>query len=239
MSQVNPEDVKDFLNTQPSSTENNDSGMPPHEVIDLDELAKEQEAENKKLQEFQTAVDDQRSKLFEPDKASLAHLSSWVFQDSNLKVEVTDFDKSMYLKSLLNDTNLELLIKLEMGIEFTIRSLTNFEFEVLFLALDMYSKEEKITGPAQYASMVQQCAAALQVIKMGGKTLDPPIFIAGEISAQEAAKVLKNRVDITLGKWTWPKWQAAITALRVFEIKLATCNENARQANFWQTADAS
>jgi hypothetical protein len=239
MSQVKPEDVKDFLNAQPSNTEDADVGIPPHETIDLDELKKEQDAQIKKTKDLHESVEDQRNKIFEPDKASLAHLSSWVFQDGNFKVEVTDLDKSMYVKALLNDVNLELPVKLEMGIEFLIRSLTNFEFEVIFSTLNIYSKEERITGPAQYASLVQQCAAAIQIIKMGGNSLSPPNFEAGSIKVDEAAKILKDRVDNVLGKWAWPKWQAAITALRIFEIKLATCNENARQANFWQTADVN
>jgi hypothetical protein len=243
MSQVNPEDVKSFLSQQEQNVDNievtKESQMPGHEVIDLDEARKQVEEDQSAIKDLHEKVEGDRNKLFEPDKASLAHLSSWVFAAGNLKVEVDEQDKAMYLKSLFNDVPLELNIKLEMGISFVIRATTNYDLDIIFKVLDQYSEENKIPGPAQYASLVQKCAAALQVIKFGDQLLNPPRFYPGKDDATTAAAELKNRIENVLGNWAWPKWNAALTALRIFEAKLALCNENARQANFWQTADAS
>jgi len=243
MSQVNPEDVKAFLSQQEQSADNvevtTEPQMPGHEVISLDEARKQLEQDQSEVKALHDKVEEDRSKLFEPDKASLAHLSSWVFAAGNLEVTVDAEDKSLYLKSLLNDVPLELNIKLEMGINFVIRATTNYDLDVIFKCLEKYSEENKIPGPAQYASLVQKCAAAIQIIKFGDQVLSPPKFIYGQNSIDEDATNLKNRIENVLGRWAWPRWNAAVTGLRIFEAKLALCNENARQANFWQTADAN
>ena len=243
MNQVNPEDVKAFLSQQEQNAENievtTESQMPGHEVINLDEARKQLEQEQSALKSMHDKVEEERSKLFEPDKASLAHLSSWVFAAGNLQVEVDAHDKALYLKSLFNDVPLELYIKLEMGINCVIRATTNYELDVIYKALEKYSEENKIPGPAQYASLVQKCAAAIQIVKFGEQALSPPKFVYGQNHIDKDADELKNRIENVLGQWAWPKWNAALTALRIFEAKLALCNENARQSNFWQTADAN
>lgn len=243
MSQVNPEDVKAFLgmpaeDNTPGVVGTTESQMPGHEVVNLEDIRKDIEEENAKVADLLNKVSEERSKVFEPDKSSIAHLSSWVFSEGNLKVEVDDKDKSYYMKSLLSDTPLTLIVNLEVGISFEIKALTNFELDVVFRTLETLSKEGDISGPAQYASLVQQCAAALQIVKFGDRALSPPQFAPGRVM-EDAVKELRARITYILGVWDWPKWQAAITALRIFEAKLALCNENARQANFWQTADAS
>lgn len=243
MSQVNPEDVKAFLSQQENVDESievtKESQMPGHEVINLDDARKQHEEEQVAIKGLHDKVEEDRSKLFEPDKASIAHLSSWAFSQGNLQVEVDAQDKALYLKSLFNDVPLQLNIKLEMGIDFVIKATTNYDLDVIFKTLEKYSEESKIPGPAQYATLVQKCAAALQIIKFGDKSLDPPSFSSDKISVNDAAQQLKDRIDNVLSSWAWPKWNVALTALRIFETKLALCNENARQANFWQTADAN
>lgn len=243
MSQVNPEDVKAFLADQTPNDENievtKESQMPGHEVINLDEARKREEEDQEAIKSLHKNVEADRSKLFEPDKASIAHLSSWVFAEGDLKVEVDTHDRTMYLKSLLNDTTLELNVKLEMGISLLIKATTNYDLDVIFKTLEKYSEESKIPGPAQYASLVQKCAAALQILKFGDKNLEPPQFIPGKNSLDADAVILKDRIDNVLGQWSWPKWNTALMGLRIFEAKLALCNENARQVNFWQTADAN
>lgn len=243
MSQVNPEDVKAFLSQQEQSNENievtTESQMPGHEVINLDDARKQLEQDHAEIKAMHDKVEGDRSKLFEPDKASLAHLSSWVFAAGNLEVKVDAEDKALYLKSLFNDVPLELNVKLEMGINFVVKATTNYDLDVIFKTLEKYSEESKIPGPAQYASLVQKCAAAIQIIKFGDQVLSPPKFVYGQNNIDKDAEDLKNRIENVLGTWAWPKWNAALTALRIFEAKLALCNENARQANFWQTADAN
>lgn len=238
MSQVDPEAVKQFL--QEEIDEEGESTAPgsdsPADVVtSYEALKKEGEQTLKDLAESTANIEDGRSKLFEPDKASLAHLSSWVHDNkTDLKVEVEEQEKALYLKSLLNDTTLELPIKLDIGITLLFRALTNYDFEVVFTALQKDSDGGKITGPAQYASRVQQCAVAMQLIKFGDKHLDYVNFKAPYPTVNKAADILRKYIQEDMSNWAWPKWQAAVTGLRVFETKLAICNENIRNGGFWQ-----
>lgn len=236
MKPVDPASVKAFLE---NADQNNEPQMEGHEVVDIDQIREEVRKQDAEIAESHKQVDKERSKVFEPDKTSLAHLSSWVFADGKLEVEVTDQDKALYIKSLLNDTALEMPVTLELGITMTFRALSNYDLEVVFLALQAYSEENKIVGPAQYASRVQQCAAALQLIKYNDIPAQAPNFSPDKGGLTADVATLRNRVDSVIAAWNWPKWQAIVTALRIFEIKLSLCNENARNANFWQTADAN
>lgn len=238
MSQVDPDAVKQFL--QEEVDEAGESVAPGYEspadvVTTYENLKKEGEQTLKDLAESADSIEEGRSKLFEPDKASLAHLSSWVHDNkADLKVEVEEQEKALYLKSLLNDTILELPIKLDIGITLVFRALTNYDFEVVFNALQKDSEEGKITGPAQYASRVQQCAVAMQLLKFGDKHMDYVTFKAPYPTVNKASDILRKYVQNDMSNWAWPKWQAAVTGLRVFETKLAICNENIRSGGFWQ-----
>lgn len=233
MEQVKPEEVKAFLDEQTKSENENNN------VFDLEAAIKEQEAEDIRIKELHEQVEEERVKTFDPELSTLANVSPWKIDDDNFKVEINNEDKALYLKSLLHDEPVRLNIKLEMGINFEIKSLTNYDLEIVHLTLMDYVDSKRVIGPAQYASTVQQCAVAIQICKIQDKNIDPPVFTPEKITIEEAVKVLKERVEKIVGKWSWPKWQAAVTAVRLFEYKLTLCNANARDSNFWQTADAN
>jgi hypothetical protein len=238
MSDINPEDVKQFLNSEPTSEVEPlfDSSGNEVKTINYDEIKKAKSAAQQEALETNNNIDQGRSKLFEPDTTSVTSLSPWLFQKEDFIVDATEEDKALYLKSLLNDTNLILTIVLEAGVEMQFRSLTNFDFEVIFEALRKESEAGNITGPAQYASKVQQAAVAMQAMKFGEKALDYVSFNKPYPKLAEAAEVLLTYTKNEMGDWAWAKWQCLVTGLRMFETKLSICNENIRNGNFWHPA---
>lgn len=236
--QVDPEQVKAYLAEQAKASQPA-VDSPADTVVNLDELKAATDKANEETAASHENIDEDRNKNFEPDKTSLAHLSAWAIDRTDLKVKVTEQDKALYLKSLLNDTALELPVALEIGLNMTFRALTNFDMEVVFMTLQKYSNEDKIVGPAQYASKVQQCAAALQLIKYADLPTNYVKFDAPRPCMEAAIKALSDYIENVIAEWDWPKWQAVVTGLRIFETKLAICNENSRNGNFWLPADAS
>jgi len=231
--QIDPEQVKKFI------AESANREAPPPEIaesVSYDEIKAAQAESEKDIKELHDNVDSQRSKLFEPDKASLAHLSSWVFESGDLKVDVEELDKSMYMKALLNDSELQLDVNLDIGASLRFRALSNFDFEAVFAALKKLSEAGEITGPSQYATKVQQAAAALQLVSYCGKSQDYISFNKPYPTLDDAADRIINFMRGDMAQWGWPKWQCVITALRIFETKLAICNENIRNGNFWKPA---
>lgn len=234
-SQVDPQEVSNFLQqTSPATSPITEPVMEGHTVINYDDLKKA----NDDIKGIQESVEQNRDKSFEPDTASLAHLSPWILENEDLNVEVTDSDKAMYVKSLLHDEPLELSVHLDVGLDLTFRSLSNYDSEVVFTYLTKMSDEGKITGPAQYATRVQECAAAIQLQRYAGKDF-MPLNLTPAVPLAEAAERVAKRVNEEVATWHWPKWKAVITGLRIFETKLTICNENARHATFWQTAGAN
>lgn len=234
MNQVTAEEVKSFLDSQ------DHTGVPDGtNILNIEEAVKQRQEEDMRIKEMQDSVEKDRVKTFDPQHETLTNISPWKIDDTEFKVEVTDEDKVLYLKSLLTDAPVKLNVKLEMGISFELKSLTNYDLEIIHSAMMSYVDNKKVIGPAQYASVVQQCSVALQVCKIQDTNLDPPSFTPEKICISDAVLELQNRVEKVIGKWAWPKWQSAVTALRIFEYKLALCNANARESNFWKTAEVN
>lgn len=235
--QVNPDKVKSLLeedgqvelDIDPQVAERivtaNPAPESPEEVLTAEDVATRQAAE------------ENRSKIFD-EAGAQASIASWAMDVGKLKVEVTDMDKSLYMKAAVNDEPIKLPVTLDMGVTIEIRPLVNFDLDVVFSALEKDQKEEKIKGPAQYASRLQYYSAALQVEKYNGKSRNYVNFERPWPDIDDAVAELRENVEGDIAAWSWPKWQATILALRIFEAKLALCNENLRNGNFWNPVDA-
>jgi hypothetical protein len=235
MSQVDPKKVQEFLNVNNTAVDS-----PAETVLNLEDLKTQVEDAKNELMQSNENVEQERSKIFEPYNEGITSLNAWAHTIDNSPVEVSDQDKSLYFKSLLNDAPLELDIKMDVqdGITLTFKSLTNNDFEIVFAALSRLSDENKIPGTSQYATKVQQCAVALQLVKYNNN-VQGNVKLDSSASVQSQVDTLLNYVDGVIANWSWPKWQLVVTALRVFETKLAICNENIRNGNFWKPADSN
>jgi hypothetical protein len=233
MSQVDPDKVKEFL-------ENPQTDSPAETVIDYDKIKKQMEEAEQEHKVSSDNIEEERSKMFESENAGLAHLNAWIHEKHDLKVEVTESDKNLYFKSLINDTKLELNINLEVGtgLSLTFRALNNYDLEIVFAALKQCTEEGNVTGTSQYATRVQQCAVALQLVKYNGVKVEG---VALDYDSPMSVSItnLRNHIEKELPKWAWPKWQAVITGLKMFETKVSICNENIRNGNFWKPADSN
>lgn len=235
MSQVDPKKVQEFLSASKTAGDS-----PAETVVNFDELKQQLDEATTEAQNSQDNIEQDRSKLFEPYNEGITALNSWAHNVDNTPVVVTDQDKSLYFKSLLTDSPLELDVKLDIGEGFnlTFRSLNNNDFEIVYLAINKYSEEGKIPGASQYATKVQQCAVALQLVKYNNIS-QRYVKLDSQSPVEKQIADLRNYVDNEISNWSWPKWQLVVTALRVFETKLSICNENVRNGNFWKPADTN
>ena len=91
MPQVDPDKVKEFL-------ESPETDSPAETVIDYDKLKKQVEEAEHEHKVSSDNIEEERSKMFEPENAGLAHLNAWIHEKHDLKVEVTESDKNLYFK---------------------------------------------------------------------------------------------------------------------------------------------
>lgn len=154
-------------------------------------------------------------------------------------LEPTDADKAHYLKSVLHDIPVQLDVELPgMGVTARLRSLSNFEQEVIFRRLRDDAKGGAFEGPTAYVTSMQQYSMAMQLLRWGDKGFDPVGFEAGKHTLDGAAAALEEAVK-RVKDTGWAAWNAQMTALYIFENKLTACNRAAIDRNFWLPAGSA
>lgn len=153
---------------------------------------------------------------------------------TNIEPEVTDFDKRVYLKAILNDEPVHFKIEL-MGGNFstTIKSRNTYEQSCIFQAVSKDEKSGKINSQPELVSTIQRYTAAVSVIDINGKdfghiSLDPDAAIDDNIS------LLRNTVKEKIYPISTPKWLVLSQALGMFDAKLYKLNNEASNSDFWQ-----
>jgi len=180
--------------------------------------------------------------FFKNKDPELSGIKAWALQMPELpreQVEPSEMDKRLYLKAMLNDVPLELTINLDaIDLHMTIRSLNNFEQNIIFQALELDQKDGDVAGPAQYMTWVQYHAVALQITEYNGVPQDYVNFDINDLPDPESAVAkLRKATKTNIAKNNWATWQVKVTGLRIFEIKLGLCNRAVFERNFWNPAD--
>ena len=184
----------------------------------------------------------QESSAFDGETPDNAGIKAWALQMPQLtraQITPTQTDKMLYLKAMLNDVPVEFKIALPIGdLTIKIRSLNNYEQDVIFKALEMDQKDEMIAGPAQYVTRLQYYSGLLQITEFNGVKQDAPEFTpTGEYDTTlKAATYLREKTHQYIGANNWPTWQVKLTGLRIFEAKLGHCNREVIDENFWMPA---
>jgi hypothetical protein len=182
------------------------------------------------------------SKAFEMSTPENSGIKAWALQMPDLsreQVTPTQLDKSVYLKAMLHDTPVEFKIALPAcKLSMRIRSLNNYEQDIVFKALDMDQKDADIAGPAQYVTRLQYYSGLLQITEFNSEKLSYPFYLPGVDfeTTSAAAQDLRKRAAHFIGGNNWATWQVKLTGLRIFEEKLGQCNRAVIDENFWTPA---
>lgn len=149
-------------------------------------------------------------------------------------ITVSDIEKDLFLKALLNDTPYCLTISLFGGqLNVEIQSRSHYEQRRIF---DIATKDrnEGIFQATDYAMMVtrvQEYCAALQIRRINGELFsDISLMPGGDLS--EETKILRQFVTDKLENSK--RWTALVNAMRVFETKCATLHTMAANEDFWK-----
>ena len=205
----------------------------PQEVRDeiLPEVAKP-ESESETAQR----VEIPRDTTFDPQQPSINNVLFWTMQLPDIgEVKVTDTEKVLYLKAVLNDERVILPITLPIGNkEFTveIQSRSVFEQNALFQHLEQASGTGEFKDPAAIISRAQQMATALMVHTVNGKEFKS-VDLAGVTSTTEAGQRIYAHVVAVVEPMSAVYHNAIMTALRIFEVKMKLCGDNVNNESFW------
>lgn len=155
------------------------------------------------------------------------------------QVPITDEDQALYMKAMLNDTDVHLEMSM-MGGQFKVecRAISVYEADmVLLAALRMSGSEGKEVPTALLPGCAQQIRVAMQTVRINGRDADPIYVTANRADRDNEIDKLIARVDDRLSRMNAAKYGMLVRALNVFEHKLARMNALAYTGNFWKPVE--
>lgn len=203
------------------------------------EPVKEEEPKPEEAQQTQYSASFEAEPLFDDEPK---HDAPMQFMVGDELVKITDEDKDLYLKAVLNDVPLKLTIDLVGGqAHVECRALTPYERNLVPYAVKEYfvSRGGDQVGAAFMLDYARQFMMAMQVVSINGKQEPKIEFVSGGGSTQEEhIKDLATRGKEKCDNYNMAKYNLLIKALNIFENKLARLNTAALKQDFWGPADA-
>jgi hypothetical protein len=188
--------------------------------------------EYEEVEEPQHMPDDP---IHPPEPDTWHNMLGWIITAPDVgQVEPTDYDKRLFLKALLNDVDFELEVSLDMGQEFKVkcRTLTNYELEVIFYSIERDQIEGVVRNPADYTTMLNYYSTVLQVVEVSNV---PSTFpkLNGPGNKEKDSDILRAETLNYVGTFNQVRWQAIVTAMRIFTLKAQICTSKVNDVGFW------
>jgi len=189
-----------------------------------------------KKEEVIQASDLPVDEVTSPDTITAKKLFDNVFSKEN--IEVTEEDKRLYLKALLNDTELSLVISL-FNDKFTVKvkARSDFTQHLIVKVLDAKAVEENESNMLIINNWIQSYAMAVMVVSINDKEFPVLDFKPG-VTVAEAKKLLDTAVEERFTNLGF-KYDIILRALHLFEVKKTKMQDACLNANFWMTVDSN
>jgi hypothetical protein len=154
------------------------------------------------------------------------------------EIEVTGEEKKLYLKSLLNDTPLELDIEMPgAGIFIKLQTKTAEALDIIFMALAKDIEDKLIMDPSSQMTRLQQYSLCIMLLKVDQSPFETFTY---ERTTEDIYKVVdrlrKHRVKL-FGAMQASRINMLTYAASVFEAKVAACDQNVHNKDFYDPAD--
>lgn len=152
-------------------------------------------------------------------------------------VEITDSDKEMFLKAVLNDESVILNIPFCGGkVTFKIRSKTSWEQSLAYEATVQARINEKELDYYQSLLQLQKFGAALQILAINGTPLSNIKYDRPGEDWMKQVEELKKACETHIEGMDSIKSSLVLNALRLFEYKVAKMSAACNTADFWEPA---
>ena len=232
------QEVLNFLQEMQNSEESNESSKAESKVEakvelsreEMEELGKsfEEEKDDKKVEVNPIPVRDDFKKLPQQDMFSL------LLADIG-EVTVSDYEKDMFIKAVLNDTQFYTTSKILGGrLNIEVKSRTMYTDKLVFDALNYDEKTEKIAGVDSMLYRLQMYVAACQLKSYGKKNVE--LHLDPSKSFDENYVKLNDHMDTVLSQIPSHVWAAIVMGVRIHEYKSKICMDNLNNENFWVSA---
>lgn len=151
-------------------------------------------------------------------------------------IQVSDIDKVLFLKSLLNDTPLELDIPLlNNSLVIRIRARDAHAQCLAMTLVDNRANEEQLTNLLVLNTWIQQYGLALMITAINTKAVD-----YAKVNCDDNLATAKTKLDAVVHRYykdIGAKWDILIKAIKIFETKRAKLQDAILDENFWMGID--
>lgn len=188
---------------------------------------------NTEEQESQEA-DLPRDPITNPDTESSNNFKISFLEKED--VDVTDEEKALFLKTLLNDTEFEIPVSLMNGqMQVSIKAKSSHAQNLILQIVDQRSFEEEISNLMIVHSWLQEYSMALMITEVNGKKRPH-----AEITNQDDVDTAREKLDPIVQEYyrdLGVQWDILLRALHLFETKKVKMQDECLNENFWKGVD--
>lgn len=242
--QVNQDEVHDLLNNlsteEPRFQKNFDLKPDEHEKLkealgnaDIRGPKDDSDQENKSPK-----INTPIAQPFTPESENLNDFLSWTFKSATVPdTTVTEYEKTIFFKALLNDTEFELDIEFDLFEKYvvSVRGLTSFEQKIIAAALKYDSDEKLIDGLHGFTAFMQQYCLLYQIQTINDKPFNRiEVDKFSSWSYKQHVDHLRQQMREVIDKMPSFKLITLIKAVIIFEIKQKLLHDGLVNRNFWK-----
>lgn len=149
-------------------------------------------------------------------------------------IEVTEGERDLYVKTLINDVPYELDIEVFKDLYVRVRSRTVHNDELVYDMIREDIETKDIIGVESSYTRIQQYLLCFQVTRIAGK--DVAFNLPEGIDRTEARRLVKEHHAKHYDNMVLPKWRALVKAVLIFDAKQKICNDKLLDKTFWEGA---
>lgn len=225
--------VKEFLKGSGAPKSKVEFNAEQSEVVK--KFANLQEQEKNPIEEAPEAIIVPVDPIFSPENPMTGRQKYKFIRD--VDVEVTTGDKDLYCKATLCGKPIELTIEMQNKFKVVLRTLSNYEADLTYFALEHGLREGFIQSQAVHASYHQQYCLTMQLVSVMDKPVDHLTFVkrASNTVQEDVEKIIESSVNILNMPQTY--FGLLVRCANIFNHKLKKLEEMALNGDFWMPRD--
>lgn len=149
------------------------------------------------------------------------------------EIPISPEDQALYIKATLNNVPVVMSIEMENGIKMECRSLSVYEGDLVYDALNKFLSEYPEVNAALWEGIIQQYRIAMQLVSINGRKIDHLVYKYDPGKRAEHAEDLYRKSNEMLMDIQGPLFGVYVRGLNVFQSKLNRLQEAAFNKDFW------
>lgn len=149
------------------------------------------------------------------------------------QVAITPEEKKTFLLAMLDSVPFSVTAVMGNGVEVEVRALDPYEEDLVYDAIEWYTREYPDVSPVLLPSYSQQFRMSMQITRFNGRPTDFLSYKYESGRRKEQAKELAEKSMVQFGSMNAVKYSLCVKAVAVFECKMKYLVEHILNKDFW------